>query len=256
MKISMIQFSSVKFQIEKNYEKVLNFMQDAISKKTDIIVLPELFDTGFFPSKNLEKFADKNAFRAREIFSNFARENCVNIVAGSICEMRNDKLFNASYIFDKNGKIIANYDKIHLFSTGNEKESEIFTPGEKIISFRLNEIPCGIMICYDLRFAEIAKILALRGISVLFVVAKWPLKRIKHFEILAKARAIENEFFVCALNGFGNSILINPNGDEILKFDLNEGVKTAEINLDEIMQARDFLHVFEDRKPEIYKEIL
>ena len=104
MKISMIQFSSVKFQIEKNYEKVLNFMQDAISKKTDIIVLPELFDTGFFPSKNLEKFADKNAFRAREIFSNFARENCVNIVAGSICEMRNDKLFNASYIFDKNGK--------------------------------------------------------------------------------------------------------------------------------------------------------
>lgn len=146
MKISMIQFSSVKFQIEKNYEKVLNFMQDAISKKTDIIVLPELFDTGFFPSKNLEKFADKNAFKAREIFSNFARENCVNIVAGSICEMRNDKLFNASYIFDKNGKIIANYDKIHLFSTGNEKESEIFTPGEKIISFRLNEIPCGIML--------------------------------------------------------------------------------------------------------------
>ena len=170
--------------------------------------------------------------------------------------MRNDKLFNTSYIFDKNGKIIANYDKIHLFSTGNEKESEIFTPGEKIISFRLNEIPCGIMICYDLRFAEIAKILALRGISVLFVVAQWPLKRIKHFEILAKARAIENEFFVCALNGFGNSILINPNGDEILKFDLNEGLKTAEINLDEIMQARDFLHVFEDRKPEIYKEIL
>lgn len=107
-----------------------------------------------------------------------------------------------------------------------------------------------------MRFAEIAKILALRGISVLFVVAQWPLKRIKHFEILAKARAIENEFFVCALNGFGNSILINPNGDEILKFDLNEGVKTAEINLDEIMQARDFLHVFEDRKPEIYKEIL
>lgn len=251
MKISMIQFKPEKFAVEKNYETALNFMHETMQEKPDIIVLPEAFDTGFYPCENLREVADKNGMRVRKIFSEFSRENSVNIVAGSITENRGGKLFNTSYIFDNLGEIVANYDKIHLFCG----ENKFFSPGEKIVSFRLNGVACGILICYDLRFLELSRILALRGVNLLFIVAQWPFSRISHFEILSRARAIENEIFVCALNGEGNSALISPNGAEILKFSENFGVKTAQIDLSEVAKMREFLPVFDDRRTEIYKEL-
>ena len=272
-KIALIQ-ADIKFRKnDENYQNLLNLMNLAMAEKPDFIVLPETLNCGFFTSKNLVEFCDKDGSKTKEIFSKFAKQNSVNIVAGSVTNLKNDKIYNSNFVFNRNGEVVSEYDKIHTFSPA--REDEIITSGENYGVFELDGVKCAVAICYDLRFCEFIKSLCGVGrndenrADLLFIPAQWDEKRINHWKILNFARAVENQVFVCSVNGSGeiinakgekkgkfggNSLLISPNGDEILNLGEFQSVKTAMIDLDEIQQIRAKIDISKDTKFKISKD--
>lgn len=259
MKISLVQCDLKLGDVDYNFNLIEKKIISCKNDNPDIIVLPEMYNTSFFP-KNVKEIADVNANRSKELMSRLAKELNVNIVAGSVARLQNDKLYNTSYIFNKKGEEIAYYDKVHAFSPSGE--DIIFETGNKICVFEIEDIKCGVVICYDIRFVEWIRMYALRGVEILFVVAAWPDKRAMHWDTLNRSRAIENQMFVVCVNSIGksgdmkfagHSAIIDPFGEYIEFLEDKDIVKTSEINLDIIKDIRKNINVFKDRKVDLYK---
>ena len=227
MKISILQFKSELGNVQKNFKKAENFIEKA--KTSDVTILPELWTTGYYPEP-IENFAEKNCETTTNFISKFAQKFSVNIIAGSIIAQENNKFFNRSLIFNREGKCLNSYDKTHLFSFAGEEK--IFTAGNEIKTFELDGIKCGIAICYDLRFPEFIRKISLQGIEILFCPAAWSLKRNFPRKILTAARAIENQIFVVFANSAGNSEIINPLGETISEADIGDEILTADVDFD------------------------
>jgi len=245
---------------EKNFEYALELMEGVLIDNPDIIVLPETFNTGFFPVNDLRELADKDGVYTKQLMGEFAKRNNVNIVAGSVTTLKNNRVFNTSYTFNRKGELVAEYDKIHGFSPSGEHN--YYKGGEEIVHFILDGIKCSTIICYDIRFCELVRTIALKDTDLLFIPAHWPLARKMHWVTLAKARAIENQMYVCAVNACstvgetkfaGNSLLINPWGEELCHLGETEECSTGEIDLSIIKDIRENINVFRDRKPNLYK---
>lgn len=245
---------------QKNRQHMVNLLNEAKEKyQPDIILLPETWNVGFFP-QNVSELADDVQINASaSLISDWAKTNQTNIVAGSIAIKENGVVKNRAMIFNRAGDLVHAYDKIHLFSPGNE--DEYFEHGNSIATFELDGVTCGIIICYDLRFPELTRKIALDGAQLLFVPAEWPFPRVAHWETLSRARAIENQMFVVTSNGVGtagelrfcgHSGIYNPSGDILAKAEDQETMIYAEINLEEVNEIRSKIPVFRDRKPELY----
>lgn len=226
MKISILQFKSELGEIEKNFATAEKLIESA--KNSDVLILPELWTTGYYP-KPVKNFADLNGIRTKNFISELARKFNVNIVAGSVIVENENKFYNRCIVGNRAGEIIAVYDKTHLFSYADE--GEIFTAGDKIKTVEIDGVKCGLAICYDLRFPEFIRKLAVQGIEILFVPAAWSLKRLYPRQILTKARAIENQIFVVFANSSGKSEIVNPRGEIISEIDGGEKILTADIDL-------------------------
>jgi predicted amidohydrolase len=127
---------------------------------------------------------------------------------------------------------------------------------------RIEGVPAAMMICYDIRFPELARTLALGGAKVLFVPAEWPHPRLHHWKTLLTARAIENQMFVVACNRvgrsvdtdfFGHSLVLNPWGETLVEGDETERILQATLELDEVDRVRKTIPIFEDRRPGLYR---
>lgn len=256
-KIALIQMDTAMGDPDKNYAHAGKCMEKAMKDSPDILVLPETVNVGFFP-ENLRELADLEGKKTQEVFGEFAAAHHVNIVAGSAAVIRDGKVYNTSYVFDRTGACVARYDKIHSFSPAGE--DKFFEGGNSTVHFRLDDIPCSMVICYDLRFPEIIRASALKGVDLFFVPAQWPLVRKAHWVTLNTARAIENQMYLCAVNGCGyagktkyggNSLLLSPWGEEICHLGTEEEIRCGEIDLDVIHQIRESINVFRDRKPDI-----
>ena len=218
MKMSVLQFKSELGEVEKNFATAERLISDA--KKSDTIILPELWSTGYYPTP-VENFADKDCARTKKIIGELAKNFSVNIVAGSVIASDGGKIFNRSLIFNRRGELVNFYDKAHLFSFADE--GKIFSAGNEIKTFELDGVKCGVAICYDIRFPEFIRKISLQKIEILFVPAAWSLKRLFPRQILTKARAIENSA--------GKSEIINPRGEIISEAGVGEEILTAEIDL-------------------------
>ena len=258
--ISLIQMDVAFANPDSNYEHVVELMHKAMADKPDILVLPETLNVGFFPREGLAILADEDSKRTKEVFGKFAQENKVNIVAGSVANRRGNGIYNTIYVFDRDGKIVCEYDKIHGFTPADEHL--FFQGGQAVKNFELDGIKCSCIVCYDMRFPEILRTATVRGVDLMFIPAQWPLIRKHHWLTLATARAIENQMFVCAVNGCGyagevkyggNSVLIDPWGEEICHLGTEEEIQTGEIDMSVIQGIRESINIFRDRKPEYYK---
>lgn len=260
-KICLIQMDVLLDEPKKNYEKAVALMEKAMAETPDVLVLPETLNTGFFPSpdEKLKALSDENGETTKKVFGDFAKEHHVNIVAGSVSVLENDKVYNRSYVFDREGQVIASYDKIHGFSPMGETKS--YVGGDSLVHFDLDGIPCSMAICYDIRFCELIRTEALRGVDLFFLPAAWPLVRKEHWVTLSKARAIENQMYFCAVNECGkagatqyggNSLMISPLGEEMAHLGEGEELATVEIDTEVIQGIRESINVFRDRRPELY----
>ena len=260
MRISCIQMDMVIGDVEYNYSLAEKLIREAASEKPDTVVLPETWNSGYFPKENLENYCDKDGERTKRVIGGLAKELNINIVAGSVANIKCGKVYNTSYIFDRTGKNIAEYDKTHLFTPMNE--DGYFTKGEKTVTFELDGRKCGILICYDIRFPELTRTLTVSNrLDYLFLVAQWPLKRVDHLLTLSKARAIENQMFVVCTNSCdrlgetvfgGNSSIFNPWGEKIASALEEREIISAECDEGILEDIRNSINVFADRRKEIY----
>ena len=226
---------------------------------TWLIVLPEMWNTGYALDQ-LDELADENGERTKNFLSAFAKKHDVNIVGGSCAVKRQGKFWNTAYDFDRKGQLINEYDKVHLF--GLMQEDRFIAPGNSESSFEIDGIKSSCVICYDIRFPEWERKLMSSGAKILFVSAQWPDVRIKQWEILLRARAIENQAFVVAANRVGDapndhfnghSLIIDPFGEIIANgCSGQEEIVSAILDLSLVDKARGNIPVFKDRRLDLY----
>ena len=245
MKVSVIQMNMRSLESKANFDRAEALVRRAVGENgPDVVVLPETWNTGFMPAGDLAGASDEN----------------VNIVAGSVSNLRNGKIYNTACVFDRAGACIAEYDKTHPFTPMGEHE--VYTPGDHLVTFTLDSVRCGLLICYEVRFPELWRTLALRGAQVMFLPAQWTAARQYHWETLTAARAIENQLFVVSCNACGErdgtlyggfSRIIDPLGAVLAQGGGEEEIVTADLDLSSIAPLRARVPVFHDRRPELYR---
>ncbi len=259
MKIACVQMNVLAGQPERNYVAAEALIRRAARNRPDVILLPETWNTGFAPQQLDPTQADEDGARTRQLCSTLAKELGVNLLAGSVTTRRADGIYNTAYGFSRTGELVCSYDKTHLFSPLGE--DKVYQKGGSLARFTLDGVSCALVTCYDLRFPELARTLALPGLDVLFVVSQWPKQRISHLQTLARARAIENQAFVAVCNACGSaygtkfggcSMVIDPLGNILRQAGSRENVLHAEISLDMLEKVRQAIPVFQDRRPELY----
>jgi omega-amidase len=261
LNVCLLQIDIVIGEPDLNYQRLAVLLDKAIKTvpKPDVIVFPEMWNTGY-ALEQIQQLADEDGKRTKLFISKFCQEHQVHIIAGSIAEKKGDEVFNTAYVFNRQGEFTADYSKIHLFRL--MEEEKFLTSGDQIGSLDIEGIPAGVMICYDIRFPELARTLALAGAQILFVPAEWPHPRMHHWRTILMARAIENQMYVVACNRvgisgktefFGHSMIIDPWGEIIAEGGEQEEIITASIQLSDVDNVRSKIPVFEDRRPDVYK---
>ena len=259
MKVSCLQVNMELGNPPKNFARVKHLIREAVKEKPDVLVLPETWNTGFFPKDNLFQLSCKDGAEVKDLIGSLAREYGVNIVAGSVSNVKDSHVYNTAAVFDRKGVCIAQYDKTHLFTPMGE--DKFYTAGNRLCHFTLDGVKCGVIICYDLRFPELVRTLALSGLDMLFVVSQWPKTRTFHLRTLTTARAIENQMFVVCCNSCGiagdtvfggSSAVINPLGETLALAGETEEIISADCNMDMLLEIRSTIPVFRDRRQELY----
>lgn len=261
MRVSCIQMDMAFAAPQENFARAEALVRQAVlSEKPDTVVLPETWNTGFFPRENLAQYADEDGAQTKALFSALAKELNVNIVAGSVANRKAGGIYNTAFVFDRTGACVAEYDKTHLFSPMDE--DRFFQKGDLLCRFTLDGAQCGILICYDIRFPELTRTLTVEGLDILFLVSQWPRVRLPHLQLLTAARAVENQMFTVCCNSCGTagetvygggSQLVDPWGTILARAEGTEQLLTADLGLGILDGIRNSIHVFRDRRPELYR---
>jgi len=256
-KIGLVQIDVKLHETQENQEKALSFIEQALKQGADFVILPEMWKSGFV--SNPTDYAENENSALMNNLKKLARDYKAVIIPGSFTEVEKDKIYNTAYVIGANGFVKGKYRKIHIF--GPEKKH--YVGGNSIPIFEEKGLRFGIEICYDIRFPELTRILALSGARVIFVAAQFPNPRQEHWYTILRARAMENQLFVVAVNRvgedkhqsyFGNSLVINPNGDVLLYGDDREKLLLCEISTDEVDNVRSIRNDLKERRPEVYKD--
>jgi predicted amidohydrolase len=268
MRIAVLQVNSREDK-EANVSEALRLLELAAERGVDIAALPENLNY-LGPKEGLLEAAEKIPGPTSEAFAAKARELGMWILAGSIPEVSEyaDRNYNTSLLFDRQGEMVARYRKIHLFDveiTGNvsAQESATVAPGKEIVTANIEGHTVGLSICYDLRFPELYRELALRGAEIMFVPAAFTLYTGKdHWATLLCARAIENQCFVVAagqigphepnMSCYGRSMIVDPWGTILAQAPDSVGIVDADLDLNQITEIRRQLPSLANRRPDVY----
>ena len=258
LSISLGQMQIKLARVEDNLEKAERMIRQASARDAQLILLPELWSTGYDLAKARD-YAHELGAGMFDQLSNTARDHSI-AVYGSILERRGGQYMNCAAYYDAAGDLAGVYRKIHLFRLFDEHKW--LGEGEAPTMMDLPWGRAGLSICYDLRFPELFRRYAVEhGAKLILVCAEWPLVRVEHWRALLIARAIENQCYVAATNSCGetggtvfggHSMIVDPWGAVIVEAGEDECLATAEIDLDEVDRVRSAIPVFEDRRPDAY----
>lgn len=244
---------------EMNMARVEETLPGLADKGCRLLVLPEMWSCGF-AYRQLVPMAERTP-RILETVSQWAGRYGM-VLVGSLPELENGIVFNTSYVVDSSGEIVGRYRKIHLFTPSGENLH--FGRGEAPLVCPTSVGKIGVMICYDLRFPELARCLALEGAQVLCVSALWPVARVEHWSLLLRSRAVENQMFVVGCNGSGvdgdlryggASALVSPTGGLLAFAGDGEERIMAELRPVEMTAFREHIPCLDDRLPEAYESL-
>ena len=263
MRVAVAQISCSLGDPEANLLKVRDFSRRAKDEAgADLIVFPEMTDTGYSMPVIREHAGDwANGFvpGVQEI----AKRISIGIVSG-VSERDGSSIYNSQILVDPQGKIAAKYRKTHLYAVAPVEEQTCFAPGDSFVSFDLGGLLFGFSICYDLRFPEMYRKLAVEQKVGAFVVSSaWPFPRDEHFRVLAIARAIENQSYVVASNRVGkdddlwfcgSSAIIDPRGVVIAAASADrEELIYADLSEELVLSIRTRVASFAHRRQDLYE---
>lgn len=250
-----IQFNVKQGDVDANLAYIREALHRVAGEGANLVVLPEMWSSGF-AYKNLNELALRTSGIVDELLL-LSRELKL-VIVGSMPEPNGDKVFNTIYVVD-NGVLAGIYRKIHLFSLLGEDRA--FSGGDSWLLAETSIGKVGVIICYDLRFPELSRRLAIEGAQIICVPAQWPKPRQEHWRTLLRARAIENQLFVVSCNTcgtvgkldfFGMSMIIDPKGELLAEAGEGEVEIIAELDLQSMADWRAQIPCFKDRKPECY----
>jgi len=242
---------------DRNLARAREFAAQAREADADLLLLPELWLHGY-DLERAETWATPLGEGGFAEMASMAREFQIHL-AGSILERHEDGVSNTAVLYAPGGELLGSYRKMHLFRL--MQEHHYLTPGTHATLCRTPWGPTGLGICYDLRFPELFRTMALAGAKLFLIPAQWPVKRLEAWLLLARARAAENELIVAACNRVGRnenvsfpgrSIVVDPWGNTIVEADDQERLLVATADLREIEKARRYLTVYKDRRPAAY----
>ncbi|MDB6037840.1 MAG: hypothetical protein JWM99_1681 [Verrucomicrobiales bacterium] len=242
MKVACCQLDIVWEDKEANFSKVESMAAGANLPSGSLFVLPEMFATGF--SFNLGLTAENPGGRTEIFLAELARKFSI-YVAGGLVSFQDSKPSNQAVLFSPKGELIYRYSKIFPFSGAGEHMHH--AAGSRIPGFKLEGFQAAMFICYDLRFPEIFRSSALNGVELMIVIANWPVVRIQHWITLLQARAIENQAYVVGVNRAGQdpaliypgrSIIVDPHGNIMADARSEEGLMSADLDVNEVQNWR------------------
>ncbi|MDB5173605.1 MAG: hypothetical protein JWN51_2378 [Phycisphaerales bacterium] len=238
-----------------NHDKVRALLDRTDVPAGSLIVLPEMFATGF--SMDVAAIADEVTHETEGFLHAVAAERNVAVLGGLVTRGPDGKGRNEAVVVFPDGRETVRYQKIHPFTLGGE--SEHYRPGHDIILFEWQGFQIAPFVCYDLRFPEIFRIAAMRGAHVMTVIANWPAAREEHWNTLLKARAIENQCYVAGVNRCGKdpalaypgrTQILGPRGGEIVAVDTKEGAIAAPLHLQALLDYRTQFPFLQDARPQ------
>ncbi len=259
MKIGLIQMKVVDDK-GINLLHAKDLVRDAASKGADLIVLPEMFNTPY-DNSYFPEYAEERGGETYVRLSKMAKDNHVYLVGGSVPRREDSKIYNTSYVFDRNGDKIYEHSKVHLFDIQIEggqhfRESDILSPGDTFGVFPTEFGIFGLGICFDIRFATEFQKMQQEGAVLCVVPGAFNMTTgPAHWQLTFRARALDNELFMVGVSpardldfsyhAYGHSIVTNPWGEVVVQLGFDEEVKIVEIDLDMVDSIRRQLPILE-----------
>ncbi len=268
MKVALIQMSVTRDN-DQNVAEAIKRIEKAVSNKIDMAILPEMFCCPY-ENESFALYAQLQSGKNVSILSQVARENNIYLVAGSMPEKDTEgKIYNTSYVFDRLGALIGKHRKVHLFDIDIEggqyfKESDTLTAGNEITVFETEFGKFGLAICFDMRFCELSRIMALENVRGIispsaFNMTTGPM----HWELLYRSRAVDNQLFTIAVapardnkssyQSYGNSLIVNPWGEVIARLAEKDEDLYCELDLSQIERTRAQLPILHARRDDLYR---
>lgn len=253
LKIALAQWSIREGDINHNTGKLADMAARAEEQKCDLMLIPEMWYLGYEYSR-FNHFAtgfDAGAFAFQGELAH--KHNLA--ICGSSVRKEQGQFFNTMALYSSAGGLVLHYDKIFLFSPMGEADN--FSSGQKVVVGEWQGWRIGLAVCYDLRFPELFRAQVKQGVQLILVSAQWPVTRIAHWDLLLRARAVENQAFIAGCNRTGNnqsyqfpgkSAVINPGGEKLLKTDDEEGLWVAEVDINDLFESRRSLPFLDDMK--------
>jgi len=263
VKAAVVQFKA-STKKEGNLKKIISYISKAAAKNATLCAFPEFmmfYTNSCQTSKQLASLSETIHGNFVTTIANAAKENHIQVV-GSFYEksQKKDRVYDTSFVIDKSGKVISTYRKIHLYDALGFRESDKMASGSKIakpVKTSIGKI--GMMICYDLRFPEMSRSLAVAGSEVLIVPSAWVKGNMKeeHWITINKTRAIENGCYVIAPDQVGNiycgrSLVVDPYGKILLDMKKKQGIDFVNIDLNKVKQTRKVLPLLKNRRTDVY----
>jgi predicted amidohydrolase len=254
LKVAALQMCSSQNKAE-NLRTAERLLEEAARKGADFACLPERFNF-YGPRQDNAREAETIPGETCRLLQGVAKKAGINIIGGSILEKieNSDKFFNTSMIIGRKGDLIGLYRKIHLFDINSAElvsydESSEIEAGDEVGFFPVDGLSVGVAICYDLRFPELFRLLAVRGAEIIFLPSAFSRQTGElHWEILVRARAIENQAYVIAVDqcgvhpgqpeSFADSLMVGPQGEVLERLGQEEGIAVAELNLGMLRRIR------------------
>jgi predicted amidohydrolase len=261
MKVAAAQISCALGDFNANVRKIRDFAARAKTDGVDLVVFPEMSDTGY-SMPVIQKHARPWKEGAVGEILKIAKENSIAIVAG-ISDRDGDSIFNTQVFVSANGDVLGKYRKTHLVTAAPLDERVCFSPGNEFVTCQIRDFNIGLSICYDLRFPEMARTLAVKyGANVIVNSSAWPVVRAEHLRILALARAVENQSYFIVANRVGTddgvtlcggSVIVDPAGKILAAAPAGrEELIEAEISSEIIDDVRKRVPAFSHRRGELY----
>lgn len=268
IKIAAIQMSTVADKME-NVRTVKAYLEKIKDENPDFVILPEMFCCPY-QTENFPIYAEKEGGPVWQQLSGYAKQYGIYLIGGSMPEKDAEgNVYNTSYIFDREGKQIGKHRKVHLFDIyikGGQtfKESDTLTAGDSDTVFDTEFGKIGVMLCFDIRFPELSRMMVNDGAKVIFVPAAFNMTTgPAHWELSFRTRALDNQIYMvgCApardvsagYISWGHSIVTDPWGRVIDMLDEKKGILLAELDMDYEEQVREELPLLKSRRKDIYQ---
>jgi len=260
MKIACAQIDCEIGDVAANVAKLRQFALRARAAGCELVVFPEMVDTtcDMDAARQHGSAWDGGPF---EELRSIAMETSLCIACG-MSERAGDNLYNAVAVIGPDGNLIARYRKTHLITTEPFSEDRVFTAGDSLCMFSFGGLQFGVMVCYDLRFPEVARYYATHGADAIVMPSAWPLSRIAHWRTLVAARAIENQLYVACANRTGvdrdvvfggTSTIADPWGEIVASApEREEALIEGTIDVGRLREIREYMPVFRHRRPDLY----